>query len=266
MFSALVRWAARSRPAVDPLDLMRLVADFFVAREFKLEVYVKRTFPRARALLLLAVLALLLVSTRARATTITYNCSSSPNVLINPHIHVILWGWGDSGDPSGELNMMEGLLAGIGGRSPWNTLTQYYQGNSLSCAPQTYLPNPDPLPYDVVTSSDFCPAGPTFVDQTNELNSWSLWYHDPSAILVLVYGLGHNPPGLGFQPNGVYACAYHNNLTTSYLNAYAVLQYESTANLPFCGATLRASVQQFLQHEIAESITDPFGFNSGILG
>ena len=187
-----------------------------------------------------------------------------------PRVYLILWGsqW-NSGDPSGEANLLEGFYHGVGGGSWLNSVTQYCQGLSTGTffcngAGQS-AGNPSGIFagywYDNAAAA---PSQPTQSQIASEAVRAAGHFGNTTAAsnasvqYVIASATGHNSSGFGTQ-----YCAYHSSTSSAYGDvAYTNLPYITDAGAS-CGANFNglgadAGITIVSGHEMAETMTDPF--------
>jgi serine protease len=193
-----------------------------------------------------------------------------------PKIYLVVWGsqW-NSGDPSGEVGILQSFYSGMGG-SPWlNSVTQYCQGvavGTIICGGSgVHAGNQSGL--YAATWTDNASAAPSHPSQ-NELAAEAVRAaahfgntgagSNNNTQYVIATATGNSSTGFKTQ-----YCAYHSSTGSSYGNiSYTNLPYLTDAGAS-CGANFnglgpKAGITIVSGHEAAEAITDPFP-NSGWL-
>jgi hypothetical protein len=191
-------------------------------------------------------------------------------VATAPKIYLVVWGsqWNGS-DPAGELPVLQSFLAGIGGSSWLNSVTQYCQGianGSSSCAGATaFAGNPTGMYAGIwYDNSAKAPSKPTQSQLAAEAVRAAAHFGNgatvnASAQYIIATASGNNSTGFKTQ-----YCAYHsytNSASTGNV-AYTNLPYIPDAGAS-CGANFNglgalAGVTMVAGHEVAETLTDQF--------
>jgi hypothetical protein len=198
--------------------------------------------------------------------------ASATGVETAPQVYLVFWGSQWTGnDPVGEANVLESFLAGVGGSSWLNSVTQYCQGLQSG----TYFCNgagtPAGNPSSIFTFSNIwndnsaaAPAQPSQSQLANEATAAAAHFgntgssQNASVQYVIATANGYNPPGFGTQ-----YCAWHSSTSSKYGKiAYTNLPYIPEAGTA-CGAEFNllgedAGITIVEGHELAETITDQF--------
>jgi serine protease len=211
-----------------------------------------------------------------KSKELTYNggttdgSAGTVGVETAPQIYLVLWGaqW-DNNDPSGESELLQAFLSGIGGSSWLNSVSQYCQavvagtvfcnGNGVAAETQTAV-----LAGVWYDNSLAAPASPTQSQIATEAIRAAAYWGNTTAVAnggvqyVIATATGNNSSGFGNQ-----YCAYHSSTTSSYGDiAYTNLPYITDAGTN-CGANFnglgpKAGITIVEGHEVAETITDQF--------
>jgi hypothetical protein len=183
-------------------------------------------------------------------------------VMTFPAIGIVYWGFGTSGDPDGEIPRLNDFMRRFRDSGEMNVVTQYYE---VAGGRRYYVPNypamsiaiwkddTDPLPSSHPTDKDVRTEAVMAKAHFN--------FQVPGVDNLIIVALPH-----GLHMNYA-ACAYH----SWYFDGASTTTY---TNLPYqpdfgagCGAySVNAGaigvldgVTETVIHEVAESMTDPFG-------
>ena len=195
--------------------------------------------------------------------------SGTIGVETAPHVYLVFWGSQWSNDPSGEAAILKSFLAGVGGSSWLNSVTQYCQGVSSGtyyCSGAGTAAGNTSGEY-ITFWSDNASSAPTHPRQS-QLASEAVRAaahfgnttvaSNASAQYVIATSHGNSSSGFGTQ-----YCAYHSSTTSSYGDvAYTNLPYITDAGAS-CGANFnglgaKAGITIVEGHELAETISDQF--------
>jgi serine protease len=187
-----------------------------------------------------------------------------------PQIYLVLWGsqWNNN-DPSGESQLLQTFLSGVGGSNWLRSVTQYCQGlsrgttfcNGGGAAAESQTAILAGVWYD---NSSAAPTQPQQSQIAAEaVRAASYWGNTTATSnarvqYVIATATGNNSSGFGTQ-----YCAYHSATTSSYGDiAYTNLPYITDAGAS-CGANFNglganAGITIVEGHEAAETITDQF--------
>lgn len=195
--------------------------------------------------------------------------SGTIGVETAPHVYLVFWGSQWSNDPSGEAGILKSFLAGVGGSSWLNSVTQYCQGVSSGTyycnGAGTAAGNQSGI-YVTFWSDNTgtAPSRPRQSQLASEAVRAAAHFgntsvaSNASAQYVIATSHGNNASGFGTQ-----YCAYHSSTTSSYGDvAYTNLPYITDAGAS-CGANFNglgatAGITIVEGHELAETITDQF--------
>ena len=189
-----------------------------------------------------------------------------------PRVYVVFWGSQWSVDPSGEADLVQSFLRGVGGSSWLKSVTQYCQAvasgtifcngagqqaagdqSGIFADTRVWADNSSPAPSKPTQSqlaAEAVRAAAHFGNTTSSSNA--------SAQYVIATATGNNSSGFGTQ-----YCAYHSSTSSSAGNiAYTNLPYITDAGAS-CGANFNglgpnAGITIVEGHELAETITDQF--------
>jgi hypothetical protein len=183
-------------------------------------------------------------------------------VMTFPAIGLVYWGFGTTGDPDNEIPRLNSFMNHFRGSAPMNVVTQYFEivngqkyhvPNYPAMSIAIWKDDTDPLPGLTPTDKDVRNEAVTAAAHFN----FGLPGVDKLIIVALPHGLHVNYA----------ACAYHSwyfdgSSTTTYTN----LPYQPDFGAG-CGAYsvntgpigVLDGVTETAIHEIAESMTDPFG-------
>jgi hypothetical protein len=187
-----------------------------------------------------------------------------------PKVYLVLWGsqW-NGNDPSGEAQIEQNFLSGVGGSSWLNSVTQYCQG----IASGTYFCNGSGqaagnqsgiLKGVWSDNGSAAPSRPRQSQLANEAAKAAQHFgntspsSNESAQYVIATAHGNNSSGFGRQ-----FCAWHSSTSSSFGNiAYTNLPYITDAGAS-CGANFnglgsKAGMTIVEGHELAETMTDQF--------
>jgi hypothetical protein len=187
-----------------------------------------------------------------------------------PKVYLVLYGsqWTNN-DPSGEANILQSFLNGVGGSKWLNSVVQYCQGvatGTYFCnGAGTAAGNPSGIYAGIYVDNGItAPSRPTQSDLANEAIRAAAYFGNTSASsnastqYVIATAHGNNASGFGTQ-----YCAYHSSTSSSYGNiAYTNLPYMTDGGAS-CGANFNglgpnAGITIVEGHELAETITDQF--------
>src|SRR6476619_4866821 len=59
-------------------------------------------------------------------------CSQGGQVVANPRVYVIYWGWNSTNDPQGLMNVAANFVGNMSGTPYMNVMSQYGVGNSIT--------------------------------------------------------------------------------------------------------------------------------------
>jgi len=191
-------------------------------------------------------------------------------VETTPKVYLVLWGSQWANDPSGEAQILESFLNGVGGSTWLASVTQYCQGvlaGTTNCNgsgtaagdgasgifggywPDNQVKAPS-RPSQSQLAAEAVRAAQHFGNTNGTLN----------ASVQYVIATAHNNNSSGF---GIQWCAWHSYTTSSVGNvAYTNLPYMTDAGAS-CGANFnglgaKAGITIVEGHEMAETITDQF--------
>jgi serine protease len=187
-----------------------------------------------------------------------------------PQIYLVLWGsqWNNN-DPSGESQLLQAFLSGVGGSYWLNSVTQYCQGvatgttfcNGGGVAAESQTAILAGVWYDNSSAAPTHPKQSQFAaEAVRAANYWGNKTATGNARVqyVIATATGNNSSGFGRQ-----YCAYHSSTTSSYGDiAYTNLPYITDAGAS-CGANFNglgadAGITIVEGHEAGETITDQF--------
>jgi serine protease len=217
----------------------------------------------------------------AKAKGAANTASTTNNLLYNggtggigvetaPKIYLVVWGsqW-NSGDPSGEIPLLQSFFSNVGGTSWLNSQTQYCQGvasgtefcNGAGTAAGNQPGMYAGIYYDTGSKA---PSRPRQSQIAAEAVKAAAYFGNTTASsnasvqYVIATSTGNNASGFGTQ-----YCAWHSSTSSSYGNvAYTNLPYITDAGAS-CGANFNglganAGITIVEGHEMAETITDQF--------
>jgi len=186
-----------------------------------------------------------------------------------PKVYVVFWGSQWSNDPSGEANLVDTFLSGVGGSSWLNTVTQYCQGvssgtffcsgggqaagNQSGMFAGYWYDNGGAAPTHPKQSqlaSEAVRAAAHFGNTTVSSNA--------TAQYVIATAHGNNSSGFGRQ-----YCAWHSSTTSSsgdiaYTNFPYITDAGASCGANFNGLGANAGITIVEGHEFAETVTDQF--------
>lgn len=187
-----------------------------------------------------------------------------------PRVYVVFYGsqW-NSSDPSGEANLVQSFLSGVGGSSWLNSVVQYCQGVSSGTyfcnGAGTAAGNPQKILAGVwFDNAGAAPSRPAQSDLAAEAVRAAAHFGNTAGgsnnttQYVIATAHGNNSSGFGTQ-----YCAYHSSTSSSYGNvAYTNLPYITDGGAS-CGANYNglgpnAGITIVEGHELAETISDQF--------
>jgi hypothetical protein len=186
-----------------------------------------------------------------------------------PRVYVVFWGSQWSDDPSGEANLVQSFLSGVGGSNWLNSVTQYCQGvasGTILCngAGQA-AGNPSGIFAGAWDDNSPAPSKPSQSQLAAEAVRAATHFGNTAAgsntstQYVIATAHGNNSSGFGSQ-----YCAYHSSTSSSSAGniAYTNLPYITDAGAS-CGANFNglgpnAGITIVEGHELAETITDQF--------
>jgi hypothetical protein len=184
--------------------------------------------------------------------------------LVQPHIYLILWGYGNAGDPDGMQALLTAWGADYGGSKYGNIATQYYEtvnGKNI------YPTNPKNNSSVWVDNTNAEPAHATDAQIQAEawayVNSQQKGVSDPYGAYIVNSSYNHDPQG--FLSSGW--CAYHGaSQSGSQIISYTNEPYMPDAGAD-CGAAFITAPSDetstdegatiVIGHEYNESVSDP---------
>jgi serine protease len=186
-----------------------------------------------------------------------------------PKVYLVLYGSQWSNDPSGEANILQSFLKGVGGSKWLNSVSQYCEGvasgTTFCNGAGTAAGNPSGIFAGIYVDNGItAPSRPSQTDLANEAIRAAAHFGNTnassnvSAQYVIATAHGNNASGFGSQ-----YCAYHSSTSSSYGNvAYTNLPYMTDGGAS-CGANFNglgpnAGITIVEGHELAETITDQF--------
>ena len=201
----------------------------------------------------------------------------SGEIIATPKVYVDYWQFNGS-DPNQNKQIIEAVLNNIGGSKYFNIMGQYYGydfgvpyyfANPISLLKGEWEDDTNAIPtHTCVDNMDgngctcsplTCYLGPTAVEVGQEAvraaAAMGIDQSDPNNIVMVVGPNGATFGGIG--------CAYHAAITNS---TYPILKFitEPYVNASYAGCNGEpdpvSSLSLLVQHETAETITDPYPF------